>query len=152
MTSIDKTLAELAELRENRRNELLDIIDQSSFSVVAFDAFPSILAHIEAQAAEMVRLTGALADAAEQISQYRETEVAVNMQELMRINNEQLARADSLAADLARMREALARIRDRQARLIMPWTHEQAADEYARMLDCDRSDARAALQKDTPND
>ena len=33
-------------------------------------------------------------------------------------------------------------IRDRKARNILPWTHEQAADEYARMLDADRMTAR----------
>lgn len=46
---------------------------------------------------------------------------------------------------IAILREALERIGDRQARMILPWTHEAAADEYAAMLDMDRTEAREAL-------
>lgn len=45
-------------------------------------------------------------------------------------------------AKVAKLRKAMVEIRDRQARNILPWTHEQAADEYARMLDADRMTAR----------
>jgi hypothetical protein len=60
-----------------------------------------------------------------------------------------LARENALAealdaekAKVAKLRKAMVEIRDRQARNILPWTHEQAADEYARMLDADRMTAR----------
>ena len=45
-------------------------------------------------------------------------------------------------AKVAKLRQPMVEIRDRQARNILPWTHEQAADEYARMLDADRMTAR----------
>lgn len=77
--------------------------------------------------------------------------------EVARLNFEFMALANpatilALIADrralliwVERYERALVEIRDREARAILPWTHEQAADEYARMLDADRTCARAAL-------
>ena len=63
---------------------------------------------------------------------------------------------DVYNANLAILREALERIANRKARTILPWTHEAAADEYAAMLDMDRTEARDALLRvgkvEEPND
>lgn len=54
------------------------------------------------------------------------------------------------APDVTALREALERIATREARAVLPWTHEAAANEYASMLDADRQDARAALLRSSP--
>jgi hypothetical protein len=56
------------------------------------------------------------------------------------------ARAEKAEGEAKALREALERISERRARAILPWTHEAAADEFAKMLDADRMDASAALQ------
>lgn len=53
---------------------------------------------------------------------------------------------DAEAARGDRMRDALETIASQKVPMIIPWTHEAAADAFSRMLDRDRSIARAALE------
>jgi hypothetical protein len=52
---------------------------------------------------------------------------------------------ERLGAALAIARAALRKIADSEARATLPWTHEIAANEYMRLLDQHRYDARTAL-------
>jgi hypothetical protein len=57
------------------------------------------------------------------------------------------------AARIAELEAALLRIEEVQpVRNRLPWTHERAADEYARVLDVIRSTARAALAGERKQD
>ena len=59
--------------------------------------------------------------------------------------NELVDRLEKSEARVKVLEEALTRILNLETRLIQPWTHETAADEYARVLDATRVVARAAL-------
>lgn len=54
----------------------------------------------------------------------------------------------ALEARVRELEEALNYITRIQTRAIMPWTHEIAADEYFRTLQCAKLTARAALNQE----